>query len=245
MRAVLLQKGLWLVVMGDEPRPVNSPAHAQREWVRFDSKAFGEIYLHVSDLYKHLLDGCQSLGAAWDTLRKHFEDVGPSARLNIKATLHASKLEASEPFDHFLLRTKEQVRHFQDMGEDNVRDWERELRDILLMGSLHLFQLTIGALEGRTRRDPDTKAWTVPTPKETILREADSRRRRAGSSGDGALVVKNTLASKKEKGKPTDDGRRRGRRGGKDKGKEEKKKETDDGAGKANIVRAGDEIEDR
>lgn len=189
MKAVLMRGGKWIIVSGREPRP--STGSAQLDWDRRDGEAYGEIYLHVSDLYKHILNGLESESAqeAWEALRAHFEDVGSGARLHLKASLYSSKMDPAETFDHFVLRVKELVTRLTNLGEDNTKDWERETRDVILMGCLHLFQTTIDALESRTRRDSHTKEWITPSLGETIssLREADTRRRRLDADEGGVL----------------------------------------------------------
>ncbi|KAG5460833.1 MAG: hypothetical protein BJ554DRAFT_7070, partial [Olpidium bornovanus] len=137
MRAVLLRRGQWDWVTGDEPRPDESTIMAQRrEWARTDGEAFGEIYLHVGRMYKHLLKGALSVKDAWNALAANFEDVGSSVRVDLIQDLYTMRMEATESVDKYVARVKGQVQRLVDLGEEN--DWPRVTRDIILTGSLHL-----------------------------------------------------------------------------------------------------------
>ncbi|KAG5462312.1 MAG: hypothetical protein BJ554DRAFT_5379, partial [Olpidium bornovanus] len=57
MRAVLLHRGLWDAVTGEDERPTHGTPSQLRDWNRSNGEAYGELFLHISDLYKHLMKG--------------------------------------------------------------------------------------------------------------------------------------------------------------------------------------------
>ncbi|KAG5460635.1 MAG: hypothetical protein BJ554DRAFT_7289 [Olpidium bornovanus] len=81
MRALLMRKRRWRLVTGNCQRPEDDDDRALEEWLADDAEAYGEIYLHVRDLYKNFLDNCETSHEAWKALEKHFDRLGAGARL--------------------------------------------------------------------------------------------------------------------------------------------------------------------
>lgn len=83
MHAVLQRRRLWFIVSGGVPRPragsTGSGTTELQEWLQADGEAYGEIVLHVSDLYRHLLEDADTSADAWARLCAHFEHAGSSA----------------------------------------------------------------------------------------------------------------------------------------------------------------------
>ena len=86
MRAVLMRRRKWRLVTGGRARPEDDDDTLE-DWLADDAEAYGKIYLHVSDLYKNLLEGCETAHEAWMALEGHFERIGATARLGLKVAV--------------------------------------------------------------------------------------------------------------------------------------------------------------
>lgn len=84
MRTVLMRRRLWARRLRGGHARLGSPPGETQEWLQADGEAYREIFLHASDLYKHLLANTETSADAWTKLCAHFENAGLSARLDLK-----------------------------------------------------------------------------------------------------------------------------------------------------------------
>lgn len=193
MKAYLQLRRKWRLVSGDRVRPREGDPGLE-QWMDDDAEALGAIMLHVGDIYQHVLEACETAHDAWEALEGQFDRLGATARLATKKALYTAEMAEEESFDVFVLRVRELAARLRGRGEGNVRDWEQELRDVILMGALGLLHVAVDGLESRTRYDAKTGAWVTPTLDETIivLREADMRRRQDSPPAKGEALLTHT-----------------------------------------------------
>src|SRR5579871_1724698 len=85
VRMVLIDKELWGVVCGDEPKPTDPDDLA--EWRIKDQKALATIALTVKDSEHIHISNSATSGEAWEALAKLYEGKGVSRRLNLRRKL--------------------------------------------------------------------------------------------------------------------------------------------------------------
>ena len=97
MQAVLMQKGLWLIVSGEESAPKDTNTPAFKEWRSGDMQAAGLIYNLVEPSVHPLIrDFITSGTRMWAALASHYEQDNAAVTVQ-----HRSMLSQQPCLSHF------------------------------------------------------------------------------------------------------------------------------------------------
>ena len=104
-KLMLMERGLWSIVNGDEKAPVATESDKKekeiREFCMRSQKAYSLIALSVQEeLQVHIADNCDPK-SAWEKLNSHFEFVSITQVVRITRAFYSAKMpEGMNVMDH-------------------------------------------------------------------------------------------------------------------------------------------------
>ena len=107
MRALLISKGLWGSVTGDNSIDPDK-----------DQKALAQIILHVKDYHLMTVGNCDTSKIAWDALKATYEAKSNARKVLLRRELTGLKMGATEPLTVYGARAKDIQAQLRAAGDD-------------------------------------------------------------------------------------------------------------------------------
>ena len=116
MQALLMSKGLWMLIDGEEPYPSTTDSESCLKWLKCTQKAAGELYLAVEQDQKSHFHGIFSDPILiWMTLCDVHMSKKPSAQFNTYDNLFSIRKQPNKSLQSLCTRIDVSMQNIQDL----------------------------------------------------------------------------------------------------------------------------------
>ena len=186
MKLVLMDKGYWGYVTGDEPAPVITETDKKekevKEYRRTCEKAYSLIALNVQKNIQIHISSITDPKVAWDTLEKQFQFVSITEIVRLSRAFYAATMEEGSDIMKHITKMTALAERLRELKEDIS---SKKFATTVLGSLPESYELFLSSLNAR---DADNMDWEQIRP--LLIEEFRKRKQKEEKREEEALLVK-------------------------------------------------------